>query len=74
MNIMERGPTGLAKLEYLDGEFRVLIPGAYVLCAVTGKQIPIDDLRYWNVDKQEAYAGHSEAIARFKDLRAKGEV
>lgn len=74
MNMMERGATGLAKLEYLDGEFRILIPGAYVLCAVTGKQIPIDDLRYWNVDKQEAYAGHAEAIARFKDLRAKGEV
>lgn len=74
MNMMERGPAGLAKLEYLDGEFRILIPGAYVLCAVSGKQIPIDDLRYWNVDKQEAYAGHSEAIARFKALRAKGEV
>lgn len=74
MNMMERGPSGLAKLEYLDGEFRVLIPGSYVLCAVTGKQIPVDDLRYWNVDKQEAYAGHAEAMTRFKELRAKDEV
>lgn len=74
MNMMERTPAGLAKLEYLDGEFRILIPGSYVLCAVSGKQIQIDDLRYWNVDKQEAYAGHVEAIARYKQLRAKGEV
>lgn len=74
MNMMERGPTGLAKLEYLDGEVRIVIPGAFVLCAVTGKQIPIDDLRYWNVDRQEAYAGHIEAIQRFKELRARGEA
>jgi hypothetical protein len=74
MNILERGPQGLAKLEYLDGEFRILIPGAYVLCAVSGRQVLIDDLRYWNVDRQEAYAGHAEAIQRFKELRAKGEV
>ena len=74
MNILERGPTGLAKLEYLDGEFRILIPGAYVLCAVSGHQVAIDDLRYWNVDRQEAYAGHTEAMTRFHELRAKGEI
>ena len=57
MNRFERRPVsaGEAEVEYLDGEIRVLKPGAYVRCAVTGLPIPLDDLRYWNVDLQEAY-------------------
>lgn len=47
---------GEAKLKYLDGDFEVMMPGAFVLCAVTGKEIALDDLRYWSVDRQEAYA------------------
>lgn len=46
---------GEAQLRYLDGDFDVMMPGAYVLCAVTGKQIAIEDLRYWSVARQEAY-------------------
>jgi hypothetical protein len=48
--------SGEARLRYLDGDYEVLVPGAYVLCAVTGTQIPLDALRYWSVDLQEAYA------------------
>ncbi len=44
-----------AKLQYMDGEFRVLKPGAFVRCAVTGVPIPVEDLRYWSVEMQEAY-------------------
>lgn len=47
--------AGEAKLQYLDGDFRVVRPGTFVRCAVTGRPIAIDDLRYWNVDLQEAY-------------------
>lgn len=47
---------GEAKVKYLDGDFEVVMPGAYVLCAVTGQRITLDDLRYWSVDRQEAYA------------------
>ena len=48
MNKMERDirPEGAAELEFLDGEFRVVKPGSYVVCAVTGVQIPLDALRY----------------------------
>lgn len=46
---------GEAKLKYLDFTFKVLAPGEFVVCAVTGKKIPIDDLKYWSVDRQEAY-------------------
>lgn len=58
MNRYERRPisAGEAEVEYLDGEIRILRPGAYVRCAVSGTPISLDDLRYWNVDLQEAYA------------------
>ncbi|MFW2831339.1 DUF2093 domain-containing protein [Sphingomonas sp. ID0503] len=46
----------LARLHYLSGSFRMLSPGDHVLCAVTGEAIPLDELRYWNAAKQEAYA------------------
>lgn len=57
MNRYERRPVsaGEAEVEFLDGEIRILRPGAFVRCAVTATPIPLDDLRYWNVDLQEAY-------------------
>lgn len=58
MNRFERKPQPAveAEIEYLDGDFRIRKPGAYVRCAATGAPIPLDELRYWNVDRQEAYA------------------
>jgi hypothetical protein len=69
MNRMDREmrPDGLAELEYLDGEIRVVKPGAFVICAVTGVQIPVDSLRYWSVDLQEAYASPAASLQRFRD-------
>jgi hypothetical protein len=59
MNRIDRQPLSAdeAEVEYLDGEYRIRKPGAYVRCAVTGDPIPLEDLRYWNVDLQEPYAG-----------------
>ena len=67
MNRMDKGPDGLAELEYLDGEIRVVTPGAFVVCAVTAVQIPIDSLRYWSVDLQEPYATPGAALQRFQE-------
>ena len=69
MNQMERdlSPDGLAELEYLDGEFRVVKPGSFVICAVSGQMIPLDSLRYWSVDLQEAYASPAVALERFRE-------
>jgi hypothetical protein len=53
----------LARLHYLAGTYRVLSPGDHVICAVTGQPIPLDELRYWSVARQEAYA-HVEASVR----------
>ncbi len=54
-----------AKLVYEDGNYRVVLPGTYVTCAVSGKRIPLDLLRYWRVDRQEAYASPAEARVGF---------
>jgi hypothetical protein len=69
MNKMDRDfrAEGLAELEYLDGEYYVVKPGSFVLCAVTGTQIPLDALRYWSVDLQEAYASAAIALKRFQE-------
>jgi hypothetical protein len=69
MNKMDRDlrPQGLAELEYLDGEYRVVRPGSYVVCAVSGINIPLEALRYWNVDLQEAYATPALALQRFQE-------
>jgi hypothetical protein len=32
--------AGEAELKYLDGDFRIVRPGAFVRCAVTGVPIP----------------------------------
>ncbi|MBI1211882.1 MAG: DUF2093 domain-containing protein [Alphaproteobacteria bacterium] len=68
MNMMERGAHGLAVLRYLDGEYQVVTPGVFVICAVTGKRIPLEDLRYWNVDLQEAYVDATAAHQRYVEL------
>ena len=51
----------LAKLEYLPNNFKIIEKGDYVLCAITGKQIPLDKLNYWSVNDQEAYFSYKEA-------------
>lgn len=60
------GPSGQgeAKIEYLDGDFRVLSPGTFVICAVTGEHIPLDELKYWSVDRQEPYATPKAVLER----------
>jgi len=55
-------PQREAKLRYLDGDFEILKEGDFVRCAVSGDPIRIDNLRYWNVDKQVAYKSAREAM------------
>jgi hypothetical protein len=55
---------GEALLDYGDAEFRVLRPGAFVRCAVTGERIELADLRYWSVDFQEAYISPAAVLTR----------
>ena len=69
MNAHDRDLAGsdLAKLHNGDGDFAVLKPGRYVVCAVTGKKVPLEQLRYWSAALQEAYAGPAEALQRWRE-------
>ena len=51
----------LAKIKYLPNNFEIIEDGDHVICAITGKQISLDILNYWNVEKQEAYFSFKEA-------------
>lgn len=65
MNKFERfSASGEAEVRYLDGDFRVVRPGTFVRCAVTAEPIALDELRYWSVDLQEAYASPQAVMAR----------
>src|SRR5208282_2130434 len=73
MNRLEKRPPAAAaeaQVQYLDGDIRVLRPGAFVRCAVTGAPIPLDELRYWSVDRQEAYSSPAASMKRECERRA----
>ena len=56
--------AGEAEVKYLDGDFRVVRPGAFVRCAVTGLPIPLEELKYWSVDLQEPYINTDAVLQR----------
>ena len=57
-----------ARIHYYSGSYRLLSPGDYVLCAVTGLRIPINELRYWSAERQEAYVSADVATRRHQLL------
>ncbi|QLP96531.1 MAG: DUF2093 domain-containing protein [Rhodoblastus sp.] len=64
------GAGGEAKLDFRESDYRILKPGAYVVCAVSGKKIPLETLSYWSAKRQEAYAGPAEVARRLDGERA----
>jgi len=67
MNIFDKGFTPAeATVRYLDGDYVVLKPGSFVRCAITGRPIPLDELFYWSVDRQEAYADAAAAETAYE--------
>ena len=58
-----------AKLIFKHNYFDIAEDGDYVLCAISGKEILLKNLNYWNVDLQEAYHSPKEANQRFKNLK-----
>jgi hypothetical protein len=74
MNRFEKlfGLRSEARVRFKDGEYTVLSPGDFVRCAVTGRMIPVDELRYWNVELQEAYASAEISLQRYRELRRRG--
>ncbi len=58
-----------ARVRYLQGTFRVLSNGDHVVCAVTGAKIPLHELRYWSVERQEPYADAEGSLKAQKRRR-----
>ena len=54
----------LAKLKFLPNNFEIIENGDHVICAISKKKIPLENLNYWNVDKQEAYYSYVEAAIK----------
>ncbi len=54
----------LAKIKYLPNNFEVIQDGDHVVCAISGKKISLQNLTYWNVEKQEAYFSYEEAALK----------
>lgn len=67
MNRFEGPGAREARIRYLDGDFQVTSPGAFVRCAVTGDSIPLDELKYWSVARQEPYANVAASLQRELD-------
>ena len=59
-----------ALLFYQPNGFRVLSPGKHVICAVSSAEVPLEALRYWSVERQEAYATTDAVFKRLQDLKA----
>jgi hypothetical protein len=73
LNRFDRTPpmAGEAEVKFLDGDFRILRPGAFVRCAVSGAAIPLEELKYWSVELQEAYASPESVLRRHYPKRGK---
>lgn len=70
MNRLEKPvPGNEAQIRYLDGDYQIVKSGAFVRCAVTGIPIAMEELRYWSVERQEAYANAAVAYRREAELR-----
>ena len=54
----------LAKLKYLPNNFQIIENGDHVICAISGKKIPLEKLNYWNVELQEPYYSYLEAAMK----------
>ena len=69
MNSFFQG-KGEAIIHYGPSDFTIMEGGAYVTCATTGDRIPLDMLRYWNADRQEAYKDAAASLAAWKKENA----
>jgi hypothetical protein len=72
MNKLDRSfvPSPEAEVRYLHSEFKIVRSGSHVRCAVTSAPIPLDDLKYWSVEHQEAYATTDAVLQRLRQLKA----
>lgn len=62
MNRFDSGAGRQAQIRYLDGDYQIVLTGTHVVCAITGKPVPLDELRYWSVARQEPYVDAAASL------------
>lgn len=67
--MLMQGGSREARVHYMAGTFRLLSDGDHVRCAVTGKRIPLEELRYWSVLRQEAYVDAEASLSAEEKAR-----
>lgn len=70
MNNFTAGTSTEAKIRYLDADFEILSSGNFVKCAVTDQIITLEDLKYWSVERQEAYVDAKASLERELQFRS----
>lgn len=63
-------PNREARISYGSSDFLILESGSFVRCAVTGERIPLEDLRYWSSDLQEAYKDGVASFTRWQEMHS----
>lgn len=63
------GSGKAARIHYLAGTYRLLSDGDHVVCAITGTQIPLHELRYWSVVRQEPYVDAEASLKAEQNAR-----
>ncbi len=74
MNNVTSGLGREAVLHFLDADYEVVEPGHFVVCAVTGEHILLEDLRYWSVDRQEPYGNAAAALSAYEQAKENGDA
>mgnify|MGYP001197730827 FL=1 len=60
-----------AKLKFYPNRFEVVEDGDHVVCAISGKPIPLNKLSYWSVELQEPYFSPKEVKVRYDKFKNK---
>ncbi|MEM7619432.1 MAG: DUF2093 domain-containing protein [Pseudomonadota bacterium] len=73
MNKFEKfiGLKGEAKVHYMSNDYQIVVPGGFVTCAVTKQPIPLNELKYWDVEQQEPYLNANIALQRYREIEGK---
>ena len=59
-----------AKLIFKHNYFEIVEEGDHVICAISGKEIKLQNLNYWNVELQEAYFSSIVVNERIKSKKS----
>jgi len=66
MSLMNTAVRESSSQEEANGRIVAILSEWFVECSVTGEQIPVTELKYWNVEKQEVYKSPETVMGNIK--------